>query len=63
MTTINLPEKHPRKNESSGDNLVSKYFHGRDEAIAYLSAAGNGATLRGTTLEDVFVECAGRKLQ
>ena len=49
--------------ESSGDNLVSKYFHGRDEAIAYLSAAGNGATLRGTTLEDVFVECAGRKLQ
>ena len=49
--------------ESSGDNLVSKYFHGRDEAIAYLSAADNGATLRGTTLEDVFVECAGRKLQ
>ena len=49
--------------ESSGDNLVSKYFHGHDEAIAYLSAAGNGATLRGTTLEDVFVECAGRKLQ
>ena len=49
--------------ESSGDNLVSKYFHDRDEAIAYLSAAGNGATLRATTLEDVFVECAGRKLQ
>ena len=49
--------------ESSGDILVSKYFHDRDEAIAYLSAAGNGAALRATTLEDVFVECAGRKLQ
>ena len=32
------------------------------EAIQYLSKAGEHAALRATTLEDVFVECAGRKL-
>lgn len=49
--------------ETSDDNLVSKYFHQREDAIAYLSSAGNQASMRATTLEDVFVECAGRKLQ
>ena len=48
--------------ETSADSLVSKYFHNRDEAIAYLSKAGRDATLRATTLEDVFVDVAGRKL-
>lgn len=48
--------------ETSSDTLVSHYFHERDEAIAYLSNAGNDASLRSTTLEDVFVEVAGRKL-
>jgi ABC-2 type transport system ATP-binding protein len=48
--------------ETSQDNLVSRYFHNRDEAIAYLSKAGRDAALRATTLEDVFVDVAGRKL-
>ena len=48
--------------ETSQDNLVSRYFHNRDEAIVYLSKAGRDATLRTTTLEDVFVDVAGRKL-
>ena len=48
--------------ETADETLVSRYFHDRDAAIAHLSAAGPGASLRATTLEDVFVECAGRKL-
>ncbi|MBR6950611.1 MAG: ABC transporter ATP-binding protein [Oscillospiraceae bacterium] len=48
--------------ETGEDGLVSKYFHNREEAIGYLAAAGNQASLRATTLEDVFVVCAGRKL-
>ena len=48
--------------ETSDETLHSRYFHDRAEAIAYLSKAGSGAALRATTLEDVFVECAGRKL-
>ena len=48
--------------ETTDETLSSRYFHDRAEAIAYLSKAGNGASLRATTLEDVFVECAGRKL-
>jgi len=48
--------------ETSDDTLRSRYFHDRAEAIAYLSGAGVGASLRATTLEDVFIDCAGRKL-
>lgn len=48
--------------EVEKDSLSSRYFHNRDEAIAYLSAAGSQATLRATTLEDVFVECAGQRI-
>ena len=48
--------------ETAEKDLVSRYFHQREEAIAYLSAAGDQASLRATTLEDVFVVCAGRKL-
>ena len=48
--------------ETSQDNLVSRYFHSRDDAIAYLAKAGRDAALRATTLEDVFVDVAGRKL-
>ncbi len=48
---------------TSEDGLVSKYFHDRGEAIKYLSEAGHQASFRATTLEDVFVDCAGRKLQ
>ena len=48
--------------ETSADSLVSKYFHNRDDALASLSKAGSDAALRATTLEDVFVDVAGRKL-
>ena len=40
----------------------SHYFHSREEAIAYLSGLSGQASLRETTLEDVFVERAGRHL-
>ena len=48
--------------ETSENGLVTKYFHERQDAIDYLTAAGSQASFRATTLEDVFVECAGRKL-
>ena len=48
--------------ETSDETLHSRYFHDRAEAIDYLSHASEGAAMRATTLEDVFVECAGRKL-
>ena len=48
--------------ETSENGLVSKYFKDRAEAIEYLSAAGPMASFRATTLEDVFVDCAGRKI-
>ena len=40
----------------------SVFFGSREEAIAYLARADRQATLRATTLEDVFVACAGQKL-
>ena len=48
--------------EFSGDETKSRYFHTREEAIAYLSGLSGQASLRETTLEDVFVERAGRHL-
>ena len=48
--------------ETGDDGLKSRFFHDRDEAITYLSSAGHQASFRATTLEDVFVECAGRKI-
>ncbi len=48
--------------ETAEDSLKSRYFHDRAEAIAYLAQAGEQASFRATTLEDVFVECAGRKI-
>ena len=48
--------------ETDEGTLKSRYFHDRSEAIAYLGTAGNQASLRSTTLEDVFVDCAKRKL-
>ena len=48
--------------ETSQENLVSHYFNSREEAIAYLSEAGENATMRNTTLEDVFVDRIGRRI-
>ena len=48
--------------ETTESGLKSRFFHDRSEAIAYLAQAGHQASFRATTLEDVFVECAGRKI-
>ena len=42
--------------------IKSAFFQTRGEAISYLSGLGNQATLRNTTLEDVFVERIGSHL-
>ena len=37
------------------DETHSRFFSTREEAMAYLSTLSRSATLRATTLEDVFV--------
>ena len=48
--------------EMQADGIHSHYFHKRSEAIAFLSGLSGSCTLRDTTLEDVFVEQAGKRL-
>lgn len=48
--------------ELSPEGVRSRYFPGREQAIAYLSGIKGRCTLRDTTLEDVFVEQAGKHL-
>ena len=48
--------------ETGDGSLRSTHFKSREEAIRHLESAGTDASLRSTTLEDVFVECAGRKI-
>lgn len=48
--------------EMQQDGVHSRYFHIRDEAIRYLSGLQGKTMLRDTTLEDVFVERAGKRL-
>ncbi len=48
--------------EALSDGTKSHYFHHRQEAIEFLSGLTGQAALRETTLEDVFVERAGRHL-
>lgn len=48
--------------ETGDTNLISTHFHTREAAIRYLATTGQDSALRQTTLEDVFIECAGRKL-
>ncbi len=58
-----IAELGPYAVDETGENgLKSRYFPDREAAIAFLRTAGEGASLRTTTLEDVFVDCAGRKL-
>ncbi len=49
--------------QTSEESLVSRYFKTREDAIAYLQTLEGDATLRNTTLEDVFVERIGRRLE
>ncbi|MDE7318925.1 MAG: ABC transporter ATP-binding protein [Lachnospiraceae bacterium] len=48
--------------EHRADGIRSRYFPDREQAIAYLSGLEGQCTLRDTTLEDVFVEQAGKRL-
>ena len=49
--------------DTTGDlSLSSIHFTSREDAIRYLETADTDAVLRNTTLEDVFIECAGRKI-
>ena len=48
--------------EHRPDGIRSRYFPDREQAIAYLSGLEGQCTLRDTTLEDVFVEQAGKRL-
>ena len=49
--------------ETGEGDLKSTHFATREEAIRYLESTGSGSVLRQTTLEDVFIDVAGRKLQ
>ena len=49
--------------ETADETLHSSYFHSREEAIEYLSKSEKEASLRNTTLEDVFVYRIGRGLE
>lgn len=45
------------------ENLSSRFFRTKEEAIRFLSGAGSDAALRSTTLEDVFLEKIGKHLE
>lgn len=49
--------------ENEDGEIKSSFFHTREEAIAFLSCLGDDAVLRNTTLEDVFLEKAGKHLE
>ena len=49
--------------EVIGEKTVSRFFADREDAIRCLQAAGPGAGMRETTLEDVFLERLGRHLE
>lgn len=48
--------------EMTEEGTKNYYFHTRQDAIRYLEGLTGQASLRETTLEDVFVERAGRNL-
>lgn len=48
--------------EMTPDGLKSRYFHQRQDAVAYLEGLGGQFALRDTTLEDVFMERSGKRL-
>ena len=49
--------------EITEEKTVSRFFHDREEAIRCLREAGPNAGMRETTLEDVFLERLGRRLE
>lgn len=69
LNTVDTPESLIRElgqyavDETAEETLQSRYFRERDEAIEHLSASKGEASLRNTTLEDVFVSRIGRGLE
>lgn len=49
--------------ETADETLHSSHFRSREEAIEYLSSSNKDASLRNTTLEDVFIYRIGRGLE
>ncbi len=47
----------------SGEKMESRFFRTREEAIRFISEGSKDAALRSTTLEDVFLEKAGKHLE
>lgn len=68
LEEVNTPEGFIKElgayavDEMTASGLQSRYFHDRTKAIQYLSGIQGQSTLRDTTLEDVFVERAGKHL-
>lgn len=68
LNDVDTPERLINKlgayavDEHQPDGIHSRYFPDREQAIAYLSDLQGKCTLRDTTLEDVFVEQAGKRL-
>lgn len=48
--------------ETTGEGMVTHYFHEKKEALAFADRTDYSFSLRDTTLEDVFVERAGKRL-
>lgn len=67
LNTVDTPDHLIRElgtfavDEVAEDNLVSRYFHNHSDVIAYMTEHPE-ATMRATTLEDVFVERVGNRL-
>ncbi|MCD7736750.1 MAG: ABC transporter ATP-binding protein [Lachnospiraceae bacterium] len=61
--TMNASSIPTRSAQDGTDLLQSRFFHEREAAIACLSESGGEATLRNTTLEDVFLEKVGKHLE
>ena len=68
LNTVDTPENLINElgqyavDETADETLHSSYFGTREEAIDYLSKSEKEASLRNTTLEDVFVYRIGRGL-
>lgn len=48
--------------ETTGNGVVTHYFHEKKEALVFADRTDYSFSLRDTTLEDVFVERAGKRL-
>ena len=44
------------------EDVVSRYFHDRDQAIEYLTGMDGKTVMRETSLEDVFIERIGKRI-